>query len=93
MRHSKLPSHRARSRGQIQVLSDALSALGGIFWSAYNAAEMGRKLLREMDRVFSVVSASSTENQRDQDTATAVSRQNGKHSRVTRLFLDFVDMK
>ncbi|KAH6709444.1 hypothetical protein BKA61DRAFT_614263 [Leptodontidium sp. MPI-SDFR-AT-0119] len=58
MRHSKLPIHRARSRSQFQTICDALSGLQGIFWSASTTAEMGKKLLKEMDRVFSTVSTS-----------------------------------
>jgi hypothetical protein len=58
MRHSKLPLHRARSRAQFQILCDALSELSGIFWSASTTSDMGKKLLREMDRVVSAVSAS-----------------------------------
>ncbi|KAK0118980.1 hypothetical protein ONS95_007847 [Cadophora gregata] len=60
IRYGKLPAHRARSRGHFQTLCDALSALEGVFWSAAATAEMGRKLLKEMDRVFSTVSTSET---------------------------------
>ncbi|KAG4439878.1 hypothetical protein IFR05_004654 [Cadophora sp. M221] len=62
MRHSKLPIHRTRSRSQFQTICDALSGLEGIFWSASTTAEMGKKLLKEIDRVFS--SVSSSENMR-----------------------------
>ncbi|KAE9381403.1 hypothetical protein N431DRAFT_440265 [Stipitochalara longipes BDJ] len=58
MRHSRLPLHRARSRAQFQILCDGLSELSGIFWSASTTSEMGKKLLKEMDRVASAVSAS-----------------------------------
>lgn len=58
MRHSRLPLHRARSRAQFQTLCDALSELSGIFWSASTTSDMGKKLLKEMDRVVSAVSAS-----------------------------------
>jgi hypothetical protein len=58
MRHSRLPLHRARSRAQFQILCDALSELSGIFWSASTTADMGKKLLKEMDRVVSAASAS-----------------------------------
>lgn len=64
MRHSKLPTHRARSRAQFQTICDALSELQSIFWSASTTSEMGKKLLKEMDRVFSTVS--SAENMRPQ---------------------------
>jgi len=57
MRHSKLPFHRVRSRTQFQTLCDALSELSGIFWSASTTSDMGKKLLKEMDRVASTVSA------------------------------------
>jgi len=60
MRYGKLPVHRARSRGQFQTLCDALSGLEGVFWSASTTAEMGKKLHKEMDRVFSTVSSSET---------------------------------
>lgn len=60
MRHSKLPLQRARSRAQFQTLCDALSKLEWIFWSASTTAEMGKKLMKEMDRVFTAVSASET---------------------------------
>jgi hypothetical protein len=60
MRHSKLPLHRARSRAQFETLCDALSELEGIFWSASTTSKMGKKLLKEMDRVFTAVSASET---------------------------------
>ncbi|CZR50816.1 uncharacterized protein PAC_00690 [Phialocephala subalpina] len=55
MRHSKLTLHRTRSRKQFQILCDALSKLEGIFWSASATSETGKKLLKEMDRVFSTV--------------------------------------
>ncbi len=60
MRHSKLPLHRSRSRAEFQTLCDALSELEGIFWSASTTSEMGKKLLKEMDRVYSAVSVSET---------------------------------
>jgi hypothetical protein len=56
MRHSKLTIQRTRSRIQFQTLCDALTRLEGIFWSASATAEMGKKLLKEMDRVVSTVS-------------------------------------
>ncbi|KUJ22504.1 uncharacterized protein LY89DRAFT_664320 [Mollisia scopiformis] len=59
MRHSKLTLHRTRARIQFQTLCDALSKLDGIFWSASATSDMGKKLLREMDRVVSTVSNSS----------------------------------
>jgi len=58
MRHSRLPLHRARSRAKFQTLCDALSELSGIFWAASTTSDMGKKLLKEMDRVVSAVSAS-----------------------------------
>jgi hypothetical protein len=69
MRHSKLPLHRARSRAQLQILCDALSDLSGIFWSASTTSDMGKKLLKEMDRVVLAVSAS--EARRPQETNDA----------------------
>ncbi|KAH7364392.1 hypothetical protein BKA65DRAFT_491203 [Rhexocercosporidium sp. MPI-PUGE-AT-0058] len=71
MRHSKLPIHRARSRGQFQTICDALSGLEGIFWSASTTSEMGKKLLKEMDRVFSTVS--SSENMRSNQHTSSIS--------------------
>jgi len=56
MRHSKLHLHRARSRVHFQTICDALFELEGTFWSAATTSDMGKKLLREMDRVFSTVS-------------------------------------
>lgn len=58
MRHSKLTLHRTRSRRQFQTLCEALSKLEAIFWSASATSEMAKKLLKEMDRVFSTVSTS-----------------------------------
>lgn len=58
MRHSKLTIQRTRSRIQFQTLCDALTRLKGIFWSASAMADMGKKLLKEMDRVVSTVSTS-----------------------------------
>lgn len=60
MRHGKISLHRARARTQFQLLSDALSELKGSFRSAANTAEMGKKLLKEMDRVVSTVSGTKT---------------------------------
>lgn len=60
MRHGKISLHRARARIQFQVLSDALSELKGSFRSAANTAKMGKKLLKEMDRVVSTVSGTKT---------------------------------
>ncbi|KAL2064950.1 hypothetical protein VTL71DRAFT_4090 [Oculimacula yallundae] len=57
MRYSKVPTHRARARSQFHALCDSLSALGETFWSASTTADMGKKLLKEMDRVFSTVAA------------------------------------
>jgi hypothetical protein len=71
MRHSKVPLHRARARAQFQTICDMLSGLEGVFWSASTTAEMGRKMIREMDRVFSTVAAS--ESRRPQQDATNVS--------------------
>jgi hypothetical protein len=56
MRHSKLPLHRARSRTQFLTICDALSELEGVFWSASTTSEMGKKLLKEMDRVWATMS-------------------------------------
>lgn len=71
MRHSKLPFHRARSRAQFRVLCNALSKLSGIFWSASTTSDMGKKLLKEMGRVASAVSASETRRpQQDPDDST-----------------------
>ncbi|PVH88399.1 hypothetical protein DL98DRAFT_580807 [Cadophora sp. DSE1049] len=70
MRYGKLPVHRARSRGQFQTLCDALSGLEGVFWSASTTAEMGKKLLKEMDRVFSTMSSSETMRLHQQHTGS-----------------------
>jgi hypothetical protein len=67
MRHNKVPLHRARARTQFQTMCDALSELGGVFWSASSTAEMGKKMLKEMDRVVSEVAAS--ENKKPQQDA------------------------
>ena len=63
MRHSKLPLHRARARAQFQSICDVLCELEGTFWSASTAAEMGKKMLKEMDRVLAL---SASENRRPQ---------------------------
>lgn len=63
MRHSKLPLHRARSRAQFQTICDALSELGDIFWSASTMSEMGKKLLKEIDRISSAVSSETRQPQ------------------------------
>lgn len=57
MRHSKIHLHRTRSRAQFQTLCNGLSELGDIFWSASTMSEMGKKLLKEMDRVSTAVSS------------------------------------
>ncbi|KAM3082702.1 hypothetical protein ACMFMF_002357 [Clarireedia jacksonii] len=57
MRHHKLPLHRKRARAQFQQTCRLLKELEGVWWSAKNAAELGWKMLREIDRVFSAVSA------------------------------------
>ncbi|ESZ98224.1 hypothetical protein SBOR_1400 [Sclerotinia borealis F-4128] len=59
MRHNKLPAHRMRARGQFQASCRLLEGLEGKYWTAANAATMGKKMLREIDRVFSTVSSDS----------------------------------
>jgi hypothetical protein len=58
MRHSKVSMNRARARTQLQKNCDVLSELGEVFSSALTMAEMGKSILKEMDRVFSVVAVS-----------------------------------
>jgi hypothetical protein len=78
MRHSKLPLQRARSRAQFQTMCDALAELEGIFGSASTTSEMGKKLLKEMDRVFTAVS--SSENRRSpRPTANGVATNGGPY--------------
>jgi hypothetical protein len=60
MRHGKVSLHRARARTQFQTISDALSGLKETFRSAATTADMGKKLLKEMDRVVSTVAVSGT---------------------------------
>jgi hypothetical protein len=74
MRHSRLPLHRARSRAQFQTLCDTLSDLSGIFWSASTTSDMGKKLLKEMDRVVSAVSASEARRPHQESNDAAVIR-------------------
>lgn len=50
--------NRARARTQFQKNCDVLSELGEVFSSALTMAEMGKSILKEMDRVFSVVAVS-----------------------------------
>lgn len=63
MRHSKVSLHRLRARARFQRICDALSELEGVFWRASTTAEMGRKMLKEMDRAFSTVTASENRKQ------------------------------
>lgn len=60
MRHGTIPLHRARARAQFQTICDALSDLKDVYRSAATTAEMGKKLLKEMDRVVSTVAVSET---------------------------------
>ncbi|KFY82221.1 hypothetical protein V500_10714 [Pseudogymnoascus sp. VKM F-4518 (FW-2643)] len=60
MRHGKIPLHRARARAQFQTICDALSDLRDVYRSAATTAELGKKLLKEMDRVVSTVAVSGT---------------------------------
>jgi hypothetical protein len=78
MRHNKVPLHRARARNQFQTICDTLSELGGVFWSAYSTAEMGKKMLQEMDRVFSAVAASEMKKPH-QDAASDLFNARGPH--------------
>jgi hypothetical protein len=64
MRHNKIPLHRARARIQFQTICDVLSDLAGVFWSASTTADMGKKLLKEMDRVVSAVVATESKKSR-----------------------------
>lgn len=57
MRHNKLPVHRMRARAHFQASCRLLDGLEGKYCSAANAASMGKKMLREIDRVFSTVSS------------------------------------
>ncbi|KAK6598115.1 fungal specific transcription factor [Botrytis cinerea] len=57
MRHNKLPVHRMRARGQFQASCRLLEGLESQYCTAANAANMGKKMLREIDRVFSTVSS------------------------------------
>lgn len=82
MRRSKLPLQRARSRAQFQTMCDALSELKGIFWSASATSEMGKKLLKEMDRVFTVVS--SSESRRERHSENTNTPANGLANQDTR---------
>lgn len=60
MRHGKIPLHRARARAQFQTICDALSDLRDVYQSAATTAELGKKLLKEMDRVVYTVAVSGT---------------------------------
>jgi hypothetical protein len=60
MRHGKISLHRARARAQFQIICGALSDLKEVYRSAATSADMGKKLLKEMDRVASNVAASGT---------------------------------
>lgn len=62
MRNTRLPSQRARSVAQFQSIRNSLSELKGTFWSASTMSEMGKKLLKEMDRVL--IQASESDHQR-----------------------------
>ena len=57
MRHNKLPVHRMRARAHFQASCRLLEGLEGKYCTAANAANMGKKMLREIDRVFSTVSS------------------------------------
>ncbi|KAI9643853.1 hypothetical protein NHQ30_007204 [Ciborinia camelliae] len=67
MRHNKLPVHRMRARGQFQASCRLLEGLEGKYWTAANAANMGKKMLREIDRVFSTVSSENKSTAPQQD--------------------------
>ncbi|KAH8647557.1 hypothetical protein BGZ60DRAFT_570332 [Tricladium varicosporioides] len=58
LRYGKIPSHRPRCRVQFQTICDALAELKIVFRSAATTADMGKKLLKEMDRVVSTMVAS-----------------------------------
>lgn len=60
LRYSKIPSHRPRCRVQFQTICDALAELKIVFRSAAITADMGKQLLKEMDRVVSTMLASGT---------------------------------
>lgn len=57
MRHNKLPIHRMRARAHFQASCRLLEGLEGKYCTAANAANMGKKMLREIDRVFSTVTS------------------------------------
>ncbi|RDW91650.1 hypothetical protein BP5796_02815 [Coleophoma crateriformis] len=58
LRRNKIPLYRARARAQFQANCDILSDLKDIFWSASTMADMGKKVLKEIDRVVSTVATS-----------------------------------
>ncbi|KAH6665929.1 hypothetical protein B0J14DRAFT_678508 [Halenospora varia] len=60
LRYGKIPSHRPRYRLQFQTICDALAELKIVFRLAATTADIGRKLLKEMDRVVSTMVASGT---------------------------------
>jgi hypothetical protein len=51
LRHSKLPLQRSRAIAQFKACCASLESLGGIWSTAANMAEMGRRVLGEMERV------------------------------------------
>ncbi|KAF7914959.1 hypothetical protein BELL_0016g00040 [Botrytis elliptica] len=67
MRHNKLPVHRMRARGQFQASCRLLEGLESQYSTAANAANMGKKMLREIDRVFSTVSSENKTTAPQQD--------------------------
>ncbi|KAB8290811.1 hypothetical protein EYC80_008448 [Monilinia laxa] len=68
MRHNKLPVHRMRARAHFQASCRLLEGLEDKYWTAANAANMGKKMLREIDRVFSTVSSENRTTASEQDT-------------------------
>ncbi|KAF7874346.1 hypothetical protein EAF04_003018 [Stromatinia cepivora] len=85
MRHNKLPVHRMRARGHFQASCRLLEGLEGKYLTAANAANMGKKMLREIDRVFSAVSSEhkTTASQQDVNPNTDVSLPLNDHNTAT----------
>ncbi|QSZ32955.1 hypothetical protein DSL72_002538 [Monilinia vaccinii-corymbosi] len=67
MRHNKLPIHRLRARAHFQASCRLLEGLEGKYWTAANAANMGKKMIKEIDRVFSTVSSENRTSASQQD--------------------------
>jgi hypothetical protein len=65
MRRSKIQMHRARARDILEANCRVLENLGEVFWSAEAMAEMGKKTLKELDRVY--WNATDPESVRKQD--------------------------